>query len=306
MKQLSATIIIPNWNGKHLLEKHLPGVIREAEHADVMVVDDASTDGSVQFIRRTHPKVRVITKRRRHGFAETVNVGVAHVKSDIVVLLNSDVEPEPGFLTPLLPHFSDPNVFAVGCLEKSVEAGSVVLRGRGEAMWRKGFFIHWRGDVDKYDTAWVSGGSSAFRKKLWDRLGGMDTIFNPFYWEDIDLSYRAYKAGYRLVFEPRSIIGHYHEEGKIRREYTPRQVQRIAYRNQFFFIWKNLADPKRILEHCLWTPFRMFRGILSGDWPLLAGYVSAVVKLPRVFRSRMVSAGLWTKPDPDRLPEREI
>jgi GT2 family glycosyltransferase len=303
---MRVSIVIPNWNGEYLLAKHFAGVIRAAGDSEVIVADDASTDGSVRFIRENYPSVTVVENRKRLGFAGIVNIGVSNARGDIIVLLNSDVEPEPGFLKPLIPHFSDPLVFAVGCLEKSVEAETVVLRGRGEAQWRRGYYIHRRGEVDKTDTAWVSGGSGAFRRVVWDKLGGMDPLFSPFYWEDIDLSYRAIKAGYRLVFEPRSIVGHFHEEGKIKREYTANQVQRIAYRNQYFFIWKNLANPKYMFEHCLWTPVRLFRGILSGDWPLLAGYVSAVMKLPLVLRARSVSAKFWVKPDPDRLPGRRV
>lgn len=284
---LSTSFVIPNWNGEYLLRKHLAVVVREAGKSEVIVVDDASTDGSVDFIRKSFPSVRVVEKRERHGFAQTVNVGVAQATGDVVVLLNSDVEPESGFLKPLVKHFDDPQVFAVGCLEKSMEAGVVVLRGRGEARWKRGFFIHWRGDVEGRDTAWVSGGSGAFRKMIWNKLDGMDPIFNPFYWEDIDISYRARKAGYSLVFEPRSVVGHFHEEGKIKREYTAQQVQRVAYRNQFFFIWKNVNNPTILLEHILWTPIRLVQALVRGDWQFLFGYVSALVQLPRVLRSRL-------------------
>jgi GT2 family glycosyltransferase len=302
MKRVTVTIVIPNWNGKHLLEKHLPGVLRAAKGAPVIVADDASTDGSVPYVRTNFPNVRVVTKRKQQGFAGTVNAGVAHAKSDIVVLLNTDVEPDPGFLEPLLPHFADPTVFAVGCLEKSEEGGTIVLRGRGEAMWQKGFFVHWRGDVDKTGTAWVSGGSGAFRKKVWDTLGGMDTLFNPFYWEDIDLSYRAYKAGYRLVFEPKSVVGHYHEEGKIRREYTPQEVKRIAFRNQFFFIWKNLSQPRFMAEHVFWLPIRLIGAIFRGDFPMVLGFAAACVQLPGVVQSRVEAKRRWRRTDPQYLP----
>ena len=169
-----------------------------------------------------------------------MNSGVARATGEIVVLLNTDVRPERGFLDPLLSRFSDdPMVAGVGCLEKSHDLRMESCFGAGGiARWEKGYFIHRRGDVDSNDTAWVSGGSGAFRLSVWKKLGGMDTLYNPFYWEDIDFSYQLLKSGYRIVFEKQSVVGHFHEEGKIKTSYSPEDIKRIAYRNQFIFFGK--------------------------------------------------------------------
>lgn len=284
--KLSVSIVIPNWNGAELMKKHLPKVVAASEAAEIIVSDDASSDESIILLKDKFPAIRVVANKKQQGFAGNVNTGVAVAKGDIVVLLNTDVEPEKGFLTPLLKHFDDPNVFAVACLEKSYDPGGIVLRGRGEAKWRRGFYVHWRGEVDKPDTAWVSGGSGAFRRSMWNKLGGMDTLYNPFYWEDIDLSYRARKVGYKLVFEKKSVIGHYHEQGKIKSVFTPSDVKRIAYRNQFTFIWKNFSDPKEIMWHILLTPLRLLRAIFVGDFLMIEGYMLALLRLPRILLSR--------------------
>lgn len=283
----SISIIIPNWNGASLLSQHLPSVVKEAHGAEIIIVDDASDDESGRVVRSRFPKIKVIEKKSRDGYASTVNVGVQAAQGDIVVLLNTDVEPEPGFLNPLISHFSDPSVFAVGCLERSVEGGLTVLRGRGEAMWRKGFFVHWRGEIDRYDTAWVSGGSGAFRRDLWLKLGGMDEMYNPFYWEDIDLSYRAIQSGYKLVFEPRSIVNHFHEKGNIKRTFSPWVVNVTAYRNQFIFIWKNLSDPSQLTAHMIWTPIRIIQTLVSGDPWMFVGWVYALRYVPHIIITRL-------------------
>jgi GT2 family glycosyltransferase len=293
----TVSIVIPNWNGVHLLKKYLKDVIGASEGAEIIVSDDASTDSSVSYLRATHPQITVVESRVRGGFAENVNKGVRQAKGDIVVLLNTDVKPEKGFLKSLLAHFSDPNVFAVGSLEKSEEEGKLLLRGRGIARWRRGYYIHSRGEVNKNDTAWVSGGSGVFRKSMWDKLGGMDTLYSPFYWEDIDISYRARKAGWKTLFEPKSIVHHYHEEGKIKREYSPDDVNRIAYRNQFIFIWKNVTDIPILIEHVLWTPVRLVQALVNGDIPMLWGYIFAVFKLPVIFLHRIQQMNLYTKRD---------
>lgn len=286
-KSLSVSIVIPNWNGADLMRKHLPKVIAASEGAEIIVADDASSDESLTLLKDKFPAIRVVANKKRQGFAGNVNTGVAVAKGEIVVLLNSDVEPEKGFLKPLLKHFEDSDVFAVACLEKSYDLGGIVLRGRGQAKWRRGFYIHWRGDVNKTDTAWVSGGSGAFRRSIWNKLGGMDTLYSPFYWEDIDLSYRATRTGYKLIFEPKSVIGHYHEQGKIKSEFSSEDVKRIAYRNQFIFIWKNISDPKEIVWHIILTPVRLLRALRNRDVLMIQGYTLALMRLPQIIVTRL-------------------
>ncbi len=284
---MKVSIIIPNRNGAELLEKNLPSVLAAAKGEEVIVVDDASTDNSIELLQDKFSSVRVIRSGHHQGFASTVNIGVQEAAGEIVVLLNSDVRPEKDFLAPLLKHFDDPKVFAVGCLEKSLEGGKTILRGRGEAKWEKGFYIHWRGEVDKSSTAWVAGGSGAFRKSIWVKLGGIDTMYDPFYWEDIDLSYRARKAGYRILFEPTSVVVHEHEIGAIKREYSAIRVKIIAYRNQFLFIWKNLSDPNILLGHAIWTPIRLLQAVFRGDIAMLVGYIWALFRIHLVISSRI-------------------
>lgn len=293
----TVSIIIPNWNGVYLMEKHLQSVIDAAPDAEIIVSDDKSTDGSVEYIKQNFPQVIMVERRIHEGFASNVNAGVARATGEVVILLNTDVEPEKGFIRPLLAHFTDPDVFAVGCLEKSLEMGKTILRGRGLAHWAKGYFIHSRGEVNKTDTAWVSGGSGAFRRSLWNQLGGMDTLYNPFYWEDIDLSYRARKAGWKTLFEPKSIVHHYHEEGKIKREFTPKDVKRIVYRNQFIFIWKNLTDPCILCSHAFWTPIRLIQMLFAGDSLMFHGYVLALQKLPTILKHRFLQSKIYRKAD---------
>jgi len=293
MKQYSVSIVIPNWNGVYLMEKHLNGVIAAAPDAEIIIADDMSSDGSVDYIQTNFPRVIVVEGKKREGFAANVNRGVDKATGEIVVLLNTDVEPEKGFLKPLLTHFDDNDVFAVGCLEKSWENGKTILRGRGLAHWNRGFYVHTRGEVDKTDTAWVSGGSGAFRRSMWQALNGMDTLFNPFYWEDIDLSYRARKAGWKVLFEPKSIVGHFHEEGKIVREYTGADIRRISYRNQFIFIWKNVTDTSILCAHIFWTPIRLLQALFRKDYLMIQGYVLAVFRYPLVLVKRRMQTTLW-------------
>lgn len=274
------SIVIPNWNGVELLKENLPSVLVAAKGVrEIIIVDDHSEDDSITMLQEKFPNILLVRKQKHEGFSSTVNVGVAKATGDIVILLNTDIQPESNFLAPLLSHFEDSKVFAVGCMDKSVEDGTVILRGRGEAVWKHGFYIHWRGEIDESDTAWVSCGSGAFQKDIWMKLGGLDTIFNPFYWEDIDLSYRARLAGYKLVFEPKSIVNHFHEEGMVKQKYSQEKIRVVAYRNQFLFIWKNYPNIQTLLSHCLWTPIRLLQTLVKGDYLMTLGFLQALIRL---------------------------
>ena len=295
---MKISIVIPNYNGELLLQKNLPKVLaRVATHkegeAEVIVVDDCSIDNSMEAIQnlkikmQNHKsKIKIIRNEKNLGFSSTVNRGVKEADGEIVILLNTDVVPEKDFLKPLLKHFEDPQVFAVGCMDKSIEDGKTVLRGRGIGTWQRGFFVHARGEVDRPDTLWVNGGSGAFRKSIWDKLGGLDELYNPFYYEDMDISYRALKSGFRLVFEPKSMVVHEHEKGAIKKKYSASQVKTIAYRNQFIFAWKNAAF-FTLLSHILWLPYHFVKALLRIDFSFFLGFITAFIRLPKVIQARI-------------------
>lgn len=290
------SIIIPNYNGEELLKKNLPKVFETLHGStEVIVVDDGSKDGSVNFLKTQ--KVRLLRNSKNLGFSSAVNKGVKAAKGEIVVLLNSDVYPENDFLDPLIKHFNDPQVFAVGCLDKSIEDGKVVLRGRGIGKWDRGFLVHSRGDINETNTLWASGGSSAFRKSIWEKLGGLNTLYNPFYWEDIDLSYRALKSGYKVIFEPKSIVYHEHEKGAIKQKYSPFQIKTIAYKNQFIFVWENATDLNLQILHFLFLPYHFIKALTRCDLPFFIGFFKAFVLLPKIIQSSLRNQKLFVKKD---------
>lgn len=293
---MKVSIVIPNYNGEELLKNNLPKVLTAiGDDAEIIIVDDGSKDKSLEVSKNF--KVKIVVNEKNLGFSSTVNRGVKESKGDIVVLLNTDVIPEKDFLIPLLPHFKDPKVFAVGCLDKSVEKGKMVMRGRGLGKFRRGFLIHKRGKVNASDTLWVNGGSGAFRRSLWIKLGGFDPLYNPFYWEDIDLSYRALKSGYKIIFESKSKVNHYHERGIIKMTVPSFKIKIVAYRNQFIFVWKNITDPKLQILHFIWLPYHFIKAILLGDLYFLIGFLLALIKLPEVLTASFKVQKLFIKKD---------
>lgn len=304
---MKLSIIIPNFNGENLLRTNLPKVIESIKNykdeKEIIIADDASIDGSkkvVEEIKKINKDISItfLPSSKNLGFSSNVNRAVNKTTGEILILLNTDVYPTENFLIPLLAHFRNKKVFAVGCLERSIESdGNLVLRGRGIGRWKRGFLMHRKGDVNKENTLWVSGGSGAFRKEIWEKLGGLNSLYNPFYWEDIDLSYRALKSGYEIIFEPESLVIHEHEKGAIKSKYSPSEVNLIAYRNQFIFTWINLTDTGLILEHFIFLPYFLLKSIIRLDTIFISAFFKALILLPKVLESRKQNKRLFVKKD---------
>lgn len=246
---MKASIVIPIWNGSDAIKRNLPKIIEVARSSgieEIILSDDASPDGSVGVIKTQFPEVTLVERQTNAGFASNVNTGVGHVKSELIVLLNIDALPKQGFLESALSHFKDPKVFSVGC-----NVGGVWSKG----YFKDGFFWHSQADLEKVDnnkphqTLWASGGSGIFRKSIWDELGGLDPLYNPFYEEDVDLGYRATKRGYINIWEPASKVEHYKEVGAIASNFPQKAISSVAERNHLIFIWKNITSPKLTAQH---------------------------------------------------------
>lgn len=315
---MSISIVIPNYNGENLLKKNLPFVLEALQSykknknvkSEIIVVDDASSDKSWDFLLKTEKELKnssikfIIAKNKfNKGFSSTVNEGVNKAQGSIVILLNTDVRPRHDFIVPLVNHFLDKNAFSVGCLDESIEDGKTIERGRGIGKWERGFLLHRRGEVNKANTLWTSGGSAAFRKDYWIKLGGFYEIYNPFYWEDIDISYRAQKAGYKIIFEKRSVVVHVHEEGSIKSQYNEKIIKQIAYRNQFYFVWINITDPGYILNHLFWLIPHFLKAIVSLDEAFIVGFFAAFKNIFLVLQLRIKTSRFFIKNDRDVLKE---
>ncbi|MFC1727395.1 glycosyltransferase family 2 protein [Patescibacteria group bacterium] len=293
-KPIKLSVVIPTWNGKELLKKNLPAVIKacqawspkDKKAWEILVVDDASTDETVSFLKLKFPQVKVIKNKQNLRFAKACNVGVARAKGDLIILFNNDVSPMKEFIKYLLPHFEDENVFAVGCREKNKVGGKIIYGGRSLGEFRRGFLVHWRAkNQEMTDTLWANGGNMIFDRKMWRKLKGMDELFRPAYWEDIDLSWRAKKRGWKVLFEPKSIVNHYHETTNLK-AFGQKEMNIIAYKNQFLFVWKN-ADLGMIVTHLLWLPFHFFKTLFSFDFLFTRGFALALLQLPEVLAGRL-------------------
>ena len=211
-----ASVIVPNYNGARLLPVVL-GALRGQRFGDfeVIVVDDASTDESVAVIGRDFPDVRLIANRRNGGFVQACNTGAAAARGKIIVLLNSDTEPEPDWLKELVRAI-------VANPQAAIVTSKILLFDRRDTLHTAGDLLGvdgiprnrgvWQVDRGQFDD-WREvfsgcGGATAYRRDVWQALGGFDESFRM-YVEDADFGFRAQLAGYQAVFAPQARVYHH-------------------------------------------------------------------------------------------------
>jgi GT2 family glycosyltransferase len=257
----AVSVIIPNYNGQSLLKKNLPLVVKVMRAGDeLIVVDDASTDASVEWLNKefqTKAKIsiKIIQNEVNLRFAASVNKGVAAASSPHVFILNSDVIPHTGVIEQLLKHFENPQVFAVGCSEQE-ESGQ--KGGKNQLFFRRGLFAHQRAtEFSTGPTAWVSGGSGMFDRKKWLELGGFDVAFSPAYWEDVDLSMRARKRGWIILFDAEALVDHRHETTNSS-VFGERKIAAMSWKNGLYFTRKH-ANWWQKVQYWLWKPYWWWR-----------------------------------------------
>jgi len=237
-------IVIPSYNGKHLLQKHLSEIVKNSPQVNnIIIVDDASIDGTEEWLKKEFPDVICLHHSKNIGFTRAVNIAAKYSKADFLVLLNNDVHPLKKYLDNALKYFDDEDVFAVTFNEENSSWPLISWTGK---------INYTRGEdksLPRY-SAWASGGSAVFRKSIWDQLGGLDEIYAPAYWEDIDIGYRAWKQGYKIIWDNHATVIHEHEASYSK--FDPNYINRIKQRNELLFNWLNITDKKLVNDHKNW------------------------------------------------------
>ncbi|MGB9620140.1 MAG: glycosyltransferase family 2 protein [Armatimonadota bacterium] len=278
--------VVPNWNGRPLLERHLPSILSALPHEKLIVVDNGSTDDSVELLKNTFADVEVIARAENGGFSVAVNEGIRRAGScDLLIVLNNDVEVAPGFLDSILPLFEDEDVFAVSP-RILLPARHGLDEGPTTGFWHHGmFYTGQRQQVQEVTPIlYATGCAAVYRRSMLDELGGFDEVYSPFYWEDADLGYRAWKRGWKTLYQPASEVIHQHAASISKMD--PVFTGRIKARNGLFFIWRNIEDKRMLAAHRRWLPLVAVRRRLAGDKAFVSGLIEATRRRAEMAEAR--------------------
>jgi GT2 family glycosyltransferase len=309
------SIVVPNWNGEKLLAENLPFLLealrRHPGESELIVVDDCSTDGSRDLLRHEFPTVRVERQPRNQGFGPACLRGARAARHPFVALVNSDVRVKADFLAPLLEALEeDPLTFAASplFLDPDGRVNNLSLRvpyvKRGKLRFRHcdtaRLRDHPEADRLRWYTLYPLGGTALVDRRRFLELGGFDPLFHPFYFEDQDLGFRAWRRGWCCKVAPASRVVHA-SSSTILRFFGRDVVRRAHRRNRPLLLWKNSTSNRRFLASVAFQAQRVLLAMLRLDFSHLGGTVRALRELPAVMRLRRDERKAAVRSDPEIL-----
>ncbi|WP_396158817.1 glycosyltransferase family 2 protein [Flavobacterium sp.] len=287
MKKIA--VVILNWNGAKLLEQFLPSVLEYSDEAKIYVVDNASTDTSIEVITAQFPSVTIIQNDGNYGFASGYNVALEQVEEEYYALVNSDVEVTKNWLTPILSIFdSEPKIGIIqpkildykrkDYFEYAGAAGGYIDQF-GYPFCRGRIFDTLEKDNGQYDDEteifWASGACFFIRKEIYRKLNGFDCEFFA-HQEEIDLCWRAFNLGYKAKYTSKSVV--YHVGGATLHESNPKKTF-LNFRNSLLMLTKNLPKNKlvsiifvRLLLDGLAGIQFLFKGKFNHFWVIIKAH----------------------------------
>lgn len=279
MANRRTALVILNWNGKHLLGRFLPGIIKHTPpEVEIIVADNASGDGSVQFLKKHFPGIRIITMEENLGFAGGYNKALESVDADYFILLNSDIEVTEAWVEPCIRFLDEhPGVAAVQPKIRSLEnkaffeyagAAGGMLDHFGYPFCRGRIFNHLEKDTGQYDDVcqvfWATGAAMFVRADAFRDAGGFDDSFFA-HMEEVELSWRLQNMGYEIFYCPQSVV--YHLGGGSLPKANPQKTF-YNFRNSLWMLAKQLPSRSfygRILPRLILDVIAAARFLLQGN-----------------------------------------
>ena len=297
----SVSILIPNFNGHDLLSRNLPSVLTCSNQypgiSEVIVIDDASTEERFEEIKSSFSTVIFLQHETNKGFSEAINTGVKAAVGELIFLLNSDVSPGSSSVTELVAFFHQKDIFSVSPLivDENNNPNDYSWNLRAFA-WGKLSRQKWDlmtakklAETDQLPTLYSSGGSMMARKEMFQALQGFDPIFYPFYYEDQDLGARAWKRGWRSLFNPKVTVEH-QRKGSIQSEIPSWRIKLTQRRNSLIFDWIHLGILRLLLSRSPQYLKQIFTRTLLGDWKFLLAFLLALSLLPKIVFRRFTNS----------------
>lgn len=303
-KEPKFSIVIPCYNNIEILPKCFPTVMKLwSDNIDkiteIIIVDDFSTDSTKEFFQKNYPSVTLLTNTTNLGFAKSCFKGISSANNEWIILLNSDIQIISGIVNPLIEDLQkDPDLFAVSFA--SFHENGDKFEGRKFFIAKTGLYKtrnNFSSDEDRlYDSFYATGGHCLLSKKKFFELGGYSPVFEPFYWEDADISYRAMKRGWGVYFDPRCKVIHDHSRS-IRTSNSKRKIDIIQTRNKIIFFWKNVSSLRLWTIHITGLLFRILTSWIAGDLIFYIAFFKALKKVSQIVPIYSAEKKQWKKDD---------
>jgi GT2 family glycosyltransferase len=275
----SVSIVIPNYNGKHLLEEYLPYTISAIENSgaayEIIIVDDASTDDSVAFIKAGYPQVKLLINAVNSGFSYSCNQGIIAAKCELILLLNSDVKLTPDYFEHQWKYFSREDTFGVVGRIIDMEGDRIQEAARlpkfNGLKLKTAFFYYTDNEDDWLYTFYLMGANALIDAAKLKQIGGFYELFSPFYCEDMELSIRAWKLNWKCYYEHNSICRH-QVSASTKNYKTAQWVKSIYYRNRFYLHALHLNGPALFGWYVQITIIDLLPKLLAGQFWIWKSY----------------------------------
>lgn len=294
-----ASLIVLNYEGLEVLTSCVE-TLRTAMGPDdeLIVVDNGSTDGSPEWLREQSDVRSVLLPENTYIFG--LNEGLAIARGRYVAFLNNDMTVEPGFVERSLACFTASDIFAV-C--PRILAGNGDEQGsRTAGFWSRGILFYQSLDHSEESTScfFAVGGQSFFDHAKLLEIGSIDPLLWPMYHEDIELSYRAWKRGWRIVYAPHAVA--HHLGGRTSKKvFTPTDLRSFVRQNEFLMVWKNVTDRRLMAAHAAYLPARIAVAAARRDVGTLRGFSAAVRRIPQVRQARRRAKAHFRRSDREVL-----
>ncbi len=280
---LTCRIVALNYNGKELLRNFLPSWLQSAEASSyrcaVTVLDNQSSDGSIEFVSKNYPSVDIFLAKENRVLC-SYNEIAAVLKEDILIFLNNDIQTEKGFVDPLIRPFAERDdmffVVPYGCRS--------IPKSRWGTVSAAFDYPEYEFNLNKAGYVY-SAGSGAFDRKKFLEIGGYDDIYLPGYYEDVDLCHRGWKKGWVGYCSPESRV-HHLGSVSFNKRYSEKEKQALVFRNGVFFMIKNITDHYLFIKFIFGLILKILWAIGSGKHFILKGFGMALTRLPEAWGRR--------------------
>lgn len=292
-KELSISVILPNYNGKHLLEMYLPTTIEALIGGkvsyEIIVIDDCSSDESINFIQNNYPDIILLKNEKNSGFSYTCNRGIAVANKDLVLLLNTDVKLTANFFEQQFKYFDKEDTFGVMGRIMSMDGNKIEDAARlpyfKGSKFKANKFYHINEQANRTLTCYLSGANALLKREKLLLLNGFDEIYSPFYFEDFDLGLRAWRLGWKLYYEHEAVC--YHQISSSTNKLNKSNFVQITYnRNSFILQSIHLQGLRRITWHLQLFTITLIGHLIKGQFWIFKSLGSFLAKKEEIQISR--------------------